>query len=204
MKVIIFEACRSPEIIKQDTEGSILSKVFAEEKIDYTLFSNDGIWADHCLIIKSLIEREINKSDVLIVHLAMHGFEYGLALRWSTDQDFSLKVVEDLLDFHEIKEMKGWQQKLIVSGACNSLHFADAFLKAGALAAVAPGAAIPWDELGAFFRVFYREIFKGQSVKTALDVAKGQFPKYASFSMSGRDIPIVPSLFQSLSLGSKA
>jgi hypothetical protein len=199
VKVTIFKACRSPETVKQDTEGIVLSKVFAEEKLDFTLFSNDEIWPEHCVITKSLIEMEIKKPDVSVVHLAMHGLEDGLALRWSSGQDFTQKVIEDLLDFHEIQEMAGWQQKLIVSGACNSLHFADAFLQAGALAVVAPGAAIPWNELGAFFQVFYRKIFKGLSVKAALDSAKSQFPKYASFNLSGRDVPILPAIVKSLS-----
>ena len=203
MQVIIFEACRSPEIVKQDTEGIILSKVYNEEKIDYALFSNDGIWQNHFVITKSLIEQEINKPDVLVVHLAMHGFKHGLALRWSTGQGFHLKVVEDLLGIDEIREMKGWQHKLIVSGACSSLYLADAFLKAGAIAVVAPAFEIPWDKLGAFFQMFYRELFAGQSIKTALDSAKGQFPKYSSFSLSGQDIPILQSSFQSPTLRGK-
>jgi hypothetical protein len=192
MRVVIFEACRSPEIQKPDTEGIVLSKVFTDEKLDYTLFSNDGIWPDRCVINKALIEQESNKPDVAVVHLAMHGFDHGLALRWSVGEGIYQKVVEDLLAPDEIAGMTGWNQKLIVSGACSSLHFADAFLKAGAIAVVAPAVEIPWDQLGAFFRVLYRGLFAGQSGKTALAAAKGEFPKYSSFSLSGNDVPLLP------------
>jgi hypothetical protein len=191
MRVIIFEACRSPEIVKPDTEGIVLSKMFTEKKIDFILFSNDSIWQTPLVITKALIEEEISKPDIAVVHLAMHGDEHTLALRWSTHQNFHEKVVADVLGPNEISAMKGWQQKLIVSGACRGQTLADAFVKAGATSVVASCAEFKWTHLGAFFGVLYEGLFAGQSVKTALDSAIKQFPKYASFRVTGQDRPIL-------------
>lgn len=44
MKVLVVEACRSPEIRKRDTEPLVLSKYFETDGMPYELYSNDGIW----------------------------------------------------------------------------------------------------------------------------------------------------------------
>lgn len=60
MKVLVLEACRSPEVNKSLTESLVLSQLFNENGINYELYSNDGIWENRVHLDEDLI-RKMNK-----------------------------------------------------------------------------------------------------------------------------------------------
>lgn len=182
MKIVIFEVCRSPEIEKI-TEPVVLSRFFQQKKIDYQLYSNDQRWSAPITISQELIKSCLTEASFDFVHLAMHGDNYSLILKWSTDRDVRLRVAEDSLSGLEIIKMAEWQDKIIVSGACNSSHLAPFFLKAGAKAVIAPPVPVNWPNLGQFFCLFYEGVVQGQTLETALQVAITAFPEYACYKI---------------------
>lgn len=180
IKVVIFEVCRSPEIRKK-TEALILSQMFSRQGIDYELYSNDGIWPNKTIIDKDLIKCTLANPNVKIVHLALHGDDNGLVLKWSNAKRIRDRMPEDRLTAKEIKTSIEWKKKLIVSGACGSAILARFFLHAGAEAVIAPVIPIAWTNLAEFFGVFYTALFSGHDVAQALDVAITQFPEFRSY-----------------------
>jgi len=180
MKIIIFEVCRSPEI-KKETEALILSNLFKQENIEYEVYSNDGIWLNRKVLDKDLIRQYLKQSDTEIVHLAMHGDNNGLVLKWSNAQDIKDRVAEDVLTGFDIKRIAEWHGKLLVTGACSSAKLAKFFLDAGAIGVIAPSTPIPWLNLGRFFQVFYKELFSKQPTRSALALAIAQFPEFKSY-----------------------
>jgi CHAT domain len=184
MNITVIEACRSPEVEKGDTEGLYLSRFLKGRGVDVVLFSNDGIWPDRVDITREIIQTRLRQPTTDIIHLAMHGFREGLALRWSNEMSTRDRVVLDMLPREEIREMSDWNGKLVVSGACQSSHIAQDFVTAGARGVVAPATSIPWDYLGPFFGVFYDALGAGTDTKTSLKCAKEAYPKYESFTYS--------------------
>lgn len=112
MKVVIFEVCRSPEI-KNETEALILSNFFKQESIDYEVYSTDGIWLNRKVLDKDLIRQYLKQSAPEIVHLAMHGDNNGLILKWSNEQDIKYRVAEDVLTSFDIKRITELHGKLL-------------------------------------------------------------------------------------------
>lgn len=184
MNITIFEACRSPEINKGVTEGIMLSRLFKQLGWDFVLYSNDGVWPDRLAINRELIKRRLAQPSTDIIHLAMHGSEQGLALQWSEQGPPPTRKVVDLLPVDEIGQIPGWQNKLIISGACKSAHIAKAFLDAGARGVIAPDVEIPWLHLGEFFQVFYHALGDGLTPCDALESAIKVFPEYDCFVCS--------------------
>ena len=182
MKVAIFEVCRSPEI-KKETEALILSKFFKQENIDYEVYSNDGIWFKRTVLDKNLLRQCLKQSNPGIIHLAMHGDEQGLILKWSNSEDIRNRVVEDLLTSLDIKTISEWHDKLLVSGACSSAKLARFFLDAGVTGVIAPLTPISWLNLGRFFQVFYKALFSSQPPRSALALAITQFPEFKSYQV---------------------
>jgi hypothetical protein len=178
MKVLILEACRSPEIDKGLTEPLILSKLFTNNNIEYELYSNDGIWTNQVQIDEALIRNRLKESSINIVHFAVHGGVQGLILKWSNDAYVGHRVPVSFLTGSGIRLIEEFQGKLIVSGACASAQFADDFLAAGADAVVAPLTEISWSKLGLFFKIFYLSYRSSKSVKDALNKAVEEFPQY--------------------------
>lgn len=178
MKVLILEACRSPEINKGLTESLVLSQLFRSNGIDYELYSNDGIWTNRVHLDETLIRNCLKDPSIEIVHFAVHGGSQGLILQWSDAPYIGNRVPLILLSGSTIRLMEGFQGKLIVSGACSSAQFANDFLAAGARAVVAPLAEIPWSEIGLFFKSFYLSYYLSASAKGALSKAVKDFPQY--------------------------
>ena len=181
MKILILEACRSPEIRKK-TEGLILSCFFTEQGIDYELYSNDGIWSEKVLN-KQMIEQCLKKPGIEIVHLAMHGNDDSFVLRWSKTENISSRFPVELLTDSDIRTINQWQGKLVVSGACNSSKLASSFLASGVKGFIAPSKPVPWANLGSFFQLFYQALFSSQEAITALDLALSDFPEFESYRL---------------------
>jgi len=182
MKVAIFEVCRSPDVVKV-TEPVILSRFFKAEGIDFQIHSNDAIWPSSTIISLDYLRKCLQEQDITIVHLAMHGNKYGFVLKWSSEQDIGRRTPEDNLLASDIVRMKGWQGKLVVSGACETAGMAAYFLQAGALAVVAPKYPISWTNLAQFFCEFYRGLFFGKQAEQALKIATAKFPEYACYDI---------------------
>ncbi len=180
MKVVIFEVCRSPEF-KKETEALILSNFFREQNIDYEVYSNDGIWLDKTVLDQNLLRQVLKESGADIVHLAMHGNDMGLVLKWSESKDIRDRIAEDILTKFGIKEINEWHGKLLVSGACSSAKLAKSFLDVGATGVIAPETSIPWINLGRFFQIFYKALFSGQQANSALALAISKFPEFKSY-----------------------
>ncbi len=73
---------------------------------------------------------------------------------------------------------------MIVSGACKSAYIAQAFLDAGAKGVIAPSKEIAWENLGAFFSVFYTALGMDASPRESLAEAVKAFPEYDNFVYS--------------------
>jgi len=181
MKVLILEACRSPEIIKGNTEASVLSKDFARDGIPFEIYSNDGIWESCVEISRSLLSELLRNPVVSIVHLAVHGGEEGLVLRWSKDAAIRDRMPPEILTPSDIRSMREWNEKMVVSGACSSASLAPDFLAAGATAVVAPAIEVPWSRIGLFFRSFYLVYRRSAEPEGALAEAVLQYPEYRSY-----------------------
>lgn len=181
MKVLILEACRSPEINKGLTEPSVLSQFFKSNDIDYELYSNDGIWTKRVHLDETLIRNCLKDPSIEIVHLAVHGESQGLILKWSDAPYIGNRVPLSFLSGSAIRSIEEFQGKLIVSGACSSAQFANDFLAAGARAVVAPVAEIPWSEIGLFFKSFYLSYCLSASAQDALSKAVKDFPQYGCY-----------------------
>lgn len=181
MRVLILEACRSPEINKGLTEPLVLSQLFSDNDIEYEIYSNDGIWANQVQIDEALIRSRLKEFTVDIVHLAVHGGAQGLILKWSNAPDIGDRVPLSLLAGSEIRLIKEFQGKLIVSGACASAQFANDFLAAGADAIVAPLTEISWSKIGLFFKTFYLSYRLSKSAQDALNTAVDEFPQYSCY-----------------------
>jgi hypothetical protein len=182
MKVIVFEVCRSPEIAKM-TEAFILSKIFSQKGIDYEIYSNDGIWLSKTIIDKYFIKSCLANYDIKIAHLALHGDNSGLILKWSSTKRIKDRIPVLRLTGNDIKAIKEWNKKLIVSGACSSAKFAKYFLYAGAEAVIAPSTPIDWTNLADFFGLFYAMLFSGQKASQCLDTAIIKYPEFESFNL---------------------
>jgi hypothetical protein len=116
----------------------------------------------------------------------MHGDNNGLVLKWSNAKSFRDRVPENRLTGIEIKSIKEWNKKIIVSGACSSAKFATCFLEAGAEAVIAPDIPIDWTNLGEFFSVFYTELNSKHRVDAAMNFAIDQFPEFESYHIYKR------------------
>lgn len=181
MRVLILEVCRSPETNKGRTESSVLSQLFTDNAIEYELYSNDGIWESKVQIDKALIHSRLKESSIDIVHFAVHGGAQGLILKWSNDSYVGHRVPIDFLTSSEIRSIKEFQGKLIVSGACESAQFADDFLAVSSEAVVAPLTEIPWAKMGLFFKTFYLSYRSSKSAQDALNQAIKEFPQYSCY-----------------------
>ena len=186
MKVLILEACRSPEVKKHLTEPLVLSQLFSDNGIDYELYSNDGIWTERVRLDDTLIRNRLEEASVDVVHFAVHGSAKGLVLRWSSEPDIGDRGPTYILtgdDIRSIEELKG---KVVVSGACSSAKFADDFLAAGADAFVAPLVDVSWEKIGLFFKAFYLTYRSSKIAKDALNKAVKDFPQYNSYRVFER------------------
>ena len=182
MRVAIFEVCRRPEVLKGDTEAAILSTCFPKLGIAYDLISNDGIWAGRSqwgVVNRATMRRVLSDSRISVVHFAVHGAPDGLVLRWGgplVDRE-----ARDVLTAAQIARLRIFRDRLVVSGACSSVALAGAFLTAGASAFIAPEDEIPWGNLAAFFRAFYRSLAKGSGLEHALAGAINGRPELRSY-----------------------
>ena len=181
MKVLILEACRSPEVKKGLTESLALSQIFRDNGIEYELYSNDCIWENRVNLDESLIRNRLKQNSIDIVHLALHGSDRGLILKWSNSSDIRERVPLSILSSSDIREIEEFRGTLVVSGACASAQFANDFLAAGARAVVAPLVEIPWLKLGLFFRSFYLSYRRSRSAKDSLYKAIEDFPLYSCY-----------------------
>ena len=183
MKVVLFEVCRSPEILKPNTEAIVLSKCFASLGIEFELYTNDGFWADRpkagSTIDEALIRKCLDDPNLTVVHFAVHGCSTGLVLKW--DGPLNQRVKADVLTGDQIRGMKGFRNRLVVSGACDSAILAEDFLAAGATAFVAPDFPLPWEDLGDFFQSFYGSLKEGSTVERALNSAVSDYPELARY-----------------------
>ncbi len=182
MKIILFEVCRTPEIPKP-TEIVVLSRFFTEHNINFERHSNDQIWPNPTPIDKTFIQTCLRESDANIVHLALHGNDYGLILKWSGNSYGGKRVPEEMLMAGDIVQMEAWRGKIIVSGACSSAKLARYFLHAGAVAVIAPEYEINWLNLGDFFSVLYGHILARQGLKSALDLAIVEYSEYGCYQI---------------------
>jgi hypothetical protein len=185
MKVLLFEVCSRPEILKPNTEAMVLSQCFANLGIEFELYSNDGFWTDRpkagATINRDLIQHRLGDSSIDVVHFAVHGTRMGMILKWGGP--INKRFAVDVLAAPEIRAMGEFHNKLVVSGACSSAWLANDFLCAGATAVVAPEAAIPWKNLGIFFQSFYSLLKAGSAVKVALASAISGHPELASYQV---------------------
>jgi CHAT domain-containing protein len=183
MKVLVLEACRSPEMDKDDTEAKVLSAVLPDLGIAYEQYSNDGCWPDRVDLDPAFVADRLAATDATIIHFAMHGHkdpEQGLILRWSTEPWVGDRNPTVTLPAAAIQGLPGLAGKLVVSGACYSDVLAPTCLAAGATAVVAPNTEVDWEHLGAFFATFYGALTNGKDVADALAAAKAKYPEYAS------------------------
>jgi hypothetical protein len=188
MKVALFEVCRRPEVFKPNSEAIVLSACFESLGIDLALYSNDAYWTDRpkagSVIDKEIIGRCLEDPDLSVVHFAVHGSATALILGW--EGDLGQRVEANLLTGPQIRAMSGFRNRLIVSGACGSGGLADDFLSAGADALLAPDLAVPWRNLGAFFRLFYGSIKAGTTPQVALESARSGYPEFGSYRIHAR------------------
>ena len=181
MKVLLLEACRSPEVRKPLTEPLVLSQFFSRNGIEYELLSNDGIWEHRVEVDKALLRSRLQEALPDVVHLAVHGGHEGLVLRWSNAPFVGDRVPVELLTPDDIRSMAGFGGRLVVSGGCSSAQFASDFLMAGATAFVAPLADVPWTRIGLFFESFYLSYWFTAKPSIALGAAVHEFPEYRSY-----------------------
>jgi hypothetical protein len=185
MKVVLFEVCRSPEVFKPNTEAIVLSKCFTSLGIEFELYTNDGFWADRpkagSTIDGALIRKCLDDPNLNVIHFAVHGCPTGLVLKWDGDGPIDQRVAADVLTGAQIREMKGFRNRLVVSGACESAILAKDFLAAGATAFVAPDFPPQWEDLGVFFQSFYGSLKEGSQVERALSSAVSDYPKLARY-----------------------
>ena len=87
MKIVLFEVCRRPEVLKPNTEAIVLTECFANLGIEFELYTNDGFWADRpkagSTVDREVIRKCLGDPSVDIVHFAVHGGPTGLVLNWS-------------------------------------------------------------------------------------------------------------------------
>jgi hypothetical protein len=189
MKVALFEVCRRPEVSKPDTEAMVLTKCFANLGVDFKLYTNDGVWADRpkagSAVDREIIRKCLDDPSVDIVHFAVHGGPTGLVLKWGGP--IANRVPADVLTGAEIRGMREFRNRRIVSGACDSAGLADDFLAAGATACVAPDFQIPWKNLGILFQSFYASLKSGSTVEAALSSAVSGHPDLASYRVYSRE-----------------
>jgi CHAT domain len=183
MKIALFEVCRRPEVLKQSTEAIVLTECFTNLGIEFELYTNDGYWADRSkagsTLNREIIRKCLGDQNVDIVHFAVHGGPTGLALKWSGP--INNRVAVDVLTGSEIRGMKEFRDRLIVSGACGSAELAKDFLAVGATAFVAPDLEIPWKNLGMLFHSFYESLKSGSTVEASLASAVSGHPDLASY-----------------------
>ena len=183
MKVALFEVCRRPEVFKPNTEAIVLTECFTNLGVEFELYTNDGYWADRpkagAALDREIIRKCLEDQNIDIVHFAVHGGPTGLVLKWNGP--LNNRVAADVLTGAEIRGMRGFRNRLIVSGACGSAGLAKDFLAAGATAFVAPDFAIPWENLGMLFQSFYASLKSGSTVEAALSSAVSGHPDLASY-----------------------
>ncbi|QKV56948.1 MAG: CHAT domain-containing protein [Dechloromonas sp.] len=102
-----------------------------------------------------------------VVRFAVHGQPgVGLVLKWTGP--IGQREVADTLTGAEIRQMSISQNKLVVSGACESSSLAQDFILAGAKAYVSPKFEIPRAYLGLMFKTFYAALQSGATTEAAL------------------------------------
>jgi len=186
MKVAILEVCRRPEVPKANSEAKILHSCFQQLGIDFDLYTNDNFWAD-CPKAGENVDREVVSAvlrdpQIDVVHFAVHGEPHGgLVLKWSGT--IAQRKVADTLSGAEIRQMRISQNKLVVSGACESSNLARDFIRAGAKAYVSPKFEIPWAYLGLMFQTFYAALQSGLTTEAALSQAVANYPELASYEV---------------------
>jgi hypothetical protein len=183
MKVTLFEVCRSPEILKANTEAIVLSECFASLGIEFELYTNDGFWADRpksgSTISRDIIQNCLDDPKIDVVHFAVHGDPKGLVLEFDDRPISWQRSPTDVLTGAQIRGMTGFRHRLVVSGACGSAFLAEDFLAAGATAFVAPDIEIPWRDLGIVFHAFYASLKAGLTAEVALGSALSGHPRLA-------------------------
>ena len=180
-KIVLLEICRTPEDTEKQTETRILHRCFTDMGIEHQVYSNDSIWPDPIQLDKHTVSRLLDDTNIRIVHLAVHGNDQGLVIRWSSHERIEDRVPEITMSATEILTMPAWAGKLVVSGACASATLADVFRQAGAAAMVAPTAEVSSYNLGWFFEIFYKGLLSGHRVKQALDSAVAIYPQYSCY-----------------------
>lgn len=187
MRVAIFEVCRRPQVVKQGTEGQVLTAALAGLGIAHQLHSNDGIWAGVPGVARrpgiAAVARAAADPGLTVLHFATHGTADGLVMAWSGPID--ARVPRVLLTPDAVRRRLRLQGRLVISGACQSAHMADDFLAAGARGVIAPHEEIPWARLGEFFTALYRPLAAGRSPAAALAQARRGFAELASYRFFG-------------------
>lgn len=185
MKVAIFEVCRNPEIEKQ-TETLMLSQAFDRLEIDCDVYSNDGIWRQRTFLNQSLLRNCLSSSGLNVVHLALHGDNKGLVMRWSKAEKIRDRRPQETLSRSNIESMDEWRGKLVVSGASSTTAIAEAFLAAGAVGVLCPEHPISYQNLIPFLEIVYGQLAQRATVRSALDAGLAKFPDLKSFRLISR------------------
>lgn len=188
MRIAIFEVCRSPEVVKWDTEGQVLRAGLQAAGLAQVLHSNDHCWRGvpgvRQRVGLAAICRAANGSRHDCLHFATHGTEAGLVLAWRGAP--GARVPRTVLTPSLVRERLRMDGQLVVSGACQSAHLADDFLAVGASAVVAPLVEVPWAHLGGFFLGFYLGLAAGRTPRSAMNTAKRPYPELASYRCFAR------------------
>jgi hypothetical protein len=171
-----------------DAETAALVGVFSRYGYQWKVLSNDPAWPVPAWPTAASIEKTTESFDPTVIHFALHGTEEGLVLRVS-DEVGSPGVVGDVLAWADIERMVVWEDRVVITGACGMLSHASSFLRAGALAVVAPRTSIDWGNLCHFFRLFYTFLLDGRSIGDALlatrNYARGYYREYRSIDVEG-------------------
>jgi hypothetical protein len=186
MKVAVFEVCRRPEVPKANSEAKILHDCFLQLGINFDLYTNDGFLGDYPKtgenIDREIIAAALSDPQIDVVHFAVHGQPgVGLVLKWSGP--IGQREVANTLTGAEIRQMSISQNKLVVSGACESSSLAQDFIFAGAKAYVSPRFEIPWAYLVLMFQTFYAALQSGATTEAALAQAVANYPELASYEV---------------------
>lgn len=156
-----------------DAEASALVGVFASKNYSWRVLSNDPLWLNPSWPTKESIDSTIDEFNPTFVHFALHGGKTGLILTIP-----EIAGIKTLLSWQDIETMLCWKDRIVITGACEVLPYANSFLRAGSIAVVAPTESITWDRLCHFLRILYSNILDGQSLSNALASAIKHGNKY--------------------------
>lgn len=186
-KLLVVEAARI-----FDAEAAAIVGVFARHGCPWMVLSNDPAWSNPGWPTADSIGAAVDHFEPTIVHFALHGVEQGLLLRVSEGEDGQASESGDvnyILAWEAIERMPAWRGRVVITGACGMFRHAQAFLRAGARAVVAPGETIGWGDLCHFFRLLYSSLLGGERLGSALAATKSyagaHYEGFQSFQVAG-------------------